>query len=404
MRHRYNNFFIFCLILLIFFLFTGCPTQDTSSKDDGSSSGSDSDNDEVPETNLIKTIDTGGKVGLDTSIAVDGSNIYISYYDATNGDLKLAKSTDRGVTWSTKTVDPTGTVGLYTSIAFDSSQLFISYYDLTNANLKFAKSSDGGNTWDIKTVDALGEVGKYSSIAVDEDVYGYVYISYYDETNKNLKCAMSSNRGNNWYATDIKTVDSMGINGAGTTTSITVDSSIVYISYSAFAGSDFDLKFARSTNYSSTWSTFMVDSDGWVGYSNSIEAEGSNIYIAYSDSTNAYIKLARSTNYGTLWWSSDIEIVDEDGGAETSIALDGSNVYISYFYLTYTNLKFTKSINNGVTWKSENIKVVDDKNDDGYVGEYSSIAVDGSYVYISYYDYGNGDLKFARSIDGGATW
>jgi hypothetical protein len=74
----------------------------------------------------------------------------MSYYEGTNEDLKFAKSTDGGATWpagNIKAVDSTGFVGAFTSIAVSGSNVYISYWDGTNSDLKFAKSIDGGATW-----------------------------------------------------------------------------------------------------------------------------------------------------------------------------------------------------------------------------------------------------------------
>jgi len=102
---------------------------------------------------ITSTIDSTNNVGSYTSIAVDGSNVYISYLDITNINLKFAKSEDGGASWLTSpaidpVVDETNNVGEYTSIAVDGSNVYISYRDFTNGNLKFAKSTDGGATWE----------------------------------------------------------------------------------------------------------------------------------------------------------------------------------------------------------------------------------------------------------------
>lgn len=64
----------------------------------------------------------GPDVGRYTDIAVNQGRAYVSYYDVTNGDLKVAVRD--GATWATHRVDGTnGDVGLYSSIAVDSDGL-----------------------------------------------------------------------------------------------------------------------------------------------------------------------------------------------------------------------------------------------------------------------------------------
>ena len=81
---------------------------------------------------------------MHTSLAF-GSGPAISYYDATNGNLKLAWDQNDNGTFDAgeiTTVDSTGDVGEYTSLAFDTSGgLAVSYYDSSNGDLKLASSS-----------------------------------------------------------------------------------------------------------------------------------------------------------------------------------------------------------------------------------------------------------------------
>jgi len=65
--------------------------------------------------------DPGDDVGQFTSIAADpDGRLFVSYYDVTHGDLKLAIRAAGGG-WTTQTIDSAGDVGLYTSIALDGS-------------------------------------------------------------------------------------------------------------------------------------------------------------------------------------------------------------------------------------------------------------------------------------------
>ncbi len=74
-------------------------------------------------------------------------------------------------------VEPGPDVGRYTDIAMSNGQAYVSYYDYTNGDLKVALRSAVG-AWTKHKVDGTnGNVGLYSSIAIDSD--GYPGVSYF---------------------------------------------------------------------------------------------------------------------------------------------------------------------------------------------------------------------------------
>jgi hypothetical protein len=141
------------------------------------------------------TIDSAGNVGLSTSITIGtNGNPIISYYDITNGVLKVAACKNPTCTGATElerstntTIDSGGAVGGYTSIAIGTNgNPIISYYDQDNSALKVTACNNPTCTTSTNTtIDSAGVVGQYTSIAIG--INGNPIISYYDITNQDLK-------------------------------------------------------------------------------------------------------------------------------------------------------------------------------------------------------------------------
>ena len=140
---------------------------------------------------LPVTIDSTGDVGYYTSIAIGtNGNPIISYYDLTNSDLKVAACNNPTCTTSTNTTidsNSTGIDGQFTSIAIGTNgNPIISYYDETNNDLKIAVCNNPTCTTSTNTtIDSNGYVGQYTSITIGTN--GNPIISYFDGTNEDLK-------------------------------------------------------------------------------------------------------------------------------------------------------------------------------------------------------------------------
>ena len=295
----------------------------------------------------MSTSDTG----YESDIAIDGQGfLHISYYDATNGDLKYARQLrgDLGFDskkmnaakygdWVVFTVDSVGTVGRYSSIKVDSlGRPCISYYDVKNKALKFARFD--GQKWVIQYVDS-GNVGIYTALALDRG--DKPYISYYDAKRGTLKCA--NHDGFKW---NVEEVDKENHGDLGLYTSIAIGvDGLARISY--YDNKNGKLKFAKSTGLD--WITEDVDSgENYKSgiYSSMVLGNNDTPHIAYYDTTNNNLRYAVKKGFS---WDKQIVDNNKNVGQFASLKLDnGGNPWIAYYDSDSKKLKLAQF--NGSTW------------------------------------------------------
>ncbi|MDY6935224.1 MAG: hypothetical protein SVZ03_13505 [Spirochaetota bacterium] len=278
-----------------------------------------------------------------------------------------------------KTLDSNGDVGESTSIAIDSGgNLHISYYDDTNGDLRYITNLSG--LWISETLDSSGDVGRYTSLAIDSG--DKIHISYRDNSNSALKYV--TNASGQWST---ETLDSEGTVGAYS--SIAIDSGDqVHISYYDYTNDN--LKY--TTNTSAIWDMTSLDTAVSAGDYSSIAIDsGDHVHISYRDKDNNNLRYI--TNATGAW---EAETLDSDGsvGSYTSIAIDSANyVHICYRDNTESDLKYITNATG--LWE---VITLDSS---GSVGFHTSIAVDSEdQIHISYRDNTNTCLKYAFKVTG----
>lgn len=128
---------------------------------------------------IITEVDTTGDVGRDTSLSIDRKGrLGIAYADSTTGFLKYAISNPSGNQWGHTIVDNRTRGVSFISTRFDAdNKPIISYYDATPGDLKIARFS--ARRWVTETVASRGATGLFSNLFFD--TLGNTNILYFDK-------------------------------------------------------------------------------------------------------------------------------------------------------------------------------------------------------------------------------
>ena len=358
----------------------------------------------------IETVDPSGDNTYDTSLALDGNDYpHISYHDWIKRDLKYANW--NGSNWNIETIDSEGGVGEWSSLALDGNDFPHISYDARH-NLSYARWT--GSNWNIETVD-LNAV--WTSMALDGNEFPH--ISYFDSLNSSLKYAKWT--GSAW---EIEIVDNTS-KSTGWWSSIALDSNdlprIAYytevphlLKYAKWTGNNWSIE-VIDYDYMGWWPSLALDSNDnphvaynlagsdWdLRYATKVEPSGNNPPVADAgpDQTVYVGDIVQFDGSGShdpdAGWETMTVDTGDVYGETTSLALDSNdNPHVSYYDYTNEDLKYAR-------WTGSNwiIETADSSLDVGWM---NSIALDSyDYPRISYYDWVNRDLKYARWT--GSNW
>ena len=249
-----------------------------------------------------------------------------------SGDTQVLRSTDHGTTFSSSSIEAgSSNVDGRQGIAVVGNNVYVCYPNIdfsTDAKteyLKFAKSTDGGVTWSAGNIKTIATAPSWGSTCSITAYNGNLYIAFVlgDMNSSQLKFAKSTNDGSTWSTT---LVDDRTGNGSLTLPAIAASADGVFIVDGAL--------FYRSTTVGATWpSATEVSGDSNTYGGSNMSFVGSNMIVTYLDSNNHELFATLSTDHGGSW--SQPVVVDADdapGGfwARTGLAVSGSNVYVGY--------------------------------------------------------------------------
>ena len=117
------------------------------------------------------------------------NQLHLSYYNGSesNGKLQYSNINISTGIWETTVIDETATkVGLYSDIDLDSDgNPHISYFDATNNQIKYAKFD--GISWTITVTSSVGSDSSHTAIAIDD--LDRAHIAYRNSNNEKLELA-----------------------------------------------------------------------------------------------------------------------------------------------------------------------------------------------------------------------
>lgn len=286
----------------------------------------------------------------------------------------------------------TGNVGRYSSLELDSAgNPVISYFDNTNGTLKLAHCNDPYcNTASLQTLDAALE-----DTSLELDSAGNPVISY--GSGDGLKLAHCGDP--NCTSASIQTVDNTA--GAGRDSSLALDASgNPVISYRHVGNGGLMLAYCDDPDCETATLTVVEDGSGFGrGYFTSLALDGDGYpVISYADRDNFDLKLARC--HDAICTSRTLTVIDGDVNfGYSSLKLNSSGNAVISYQGGIDDLKL--AVCNDVNCTSSTVTVVEAVGNTGY---FTSLGLDSSgNAVIGYTDTSSIDLKLAHCHNAACT-
>jgi hypothetical protein len=357
------------------------------------------------------------------SLGVNGSKLYVLYFDLDAQRIRIIKSADGGANWGSPfNVDNTN--GIYSTsnnLVVDGSDIYVTYQ--RSDTVYFRQVTDTGSSFSLSNLATISTLSGYpygyeNSIACDSS---NVYVLYtagagpaYSFAAKGASMSFSApvfiDSDLTQYSGNRKRISTY-IDSGGELNACYFDDVNDQLKIANFACNDTLPMTVSPINVSGSYITA-------AGYPSCYVWSGSLRFVAYYNTSAQNLSCYERFTYRyyplMLGYVTKTEVIDSSSGNVgkfCKLAYNSSNydLYIAYYDTTNKLLKFArgeKSPHDNVssvppyyTFTTATIDSVGGTNFD------CSLAADGITVYIVYYDSsGEGALRIAKSRDGGKSW
>ena len=305
----------------------------------------------------------------------------------------------------------------------DGLTVYAVWRDFRNgsSDIYFSKSADGGATWlptDVRLdTDAAGESSSDDPQITCEGQNLYVVWEDDRDDGKDIRFQRSTDGGDTWLAADVRLdLDLPGAAASGDAF-VAAGGTNVYVIWEEERDGQRDVYFRGSTDSGATFGPEMLLNTNGAGASLSdrprISASGANVAVVWHDNRNGSLDIFAnvSRDGGATWLASDVRLdTDAAGAAQSSdpeVEMDGARVFVAWsdFRDGSADIRTNRSLDGGTTWLATDVRV-----DTDVAGADTSIRpqvrCSGNYVYVTWIDRrdGNGDVRFNRSTDQGASF
>lgn len=296
-------------------------------------------------------------------IAVNGSEVYVVWKDDTpgNDEIYFRKSTDGGVAWqAAQRLTTNAGDSESPAIAVDGSNVYVVWEDATPgiSQIYFMKSEDGGNHWKAARALTNNKTAKAEKPAIAV-VGANIYVAWHnDDSAKGGNCwialTKSADRGAGWQAA--KTLSGNTGSADATNPAVAAADSGVYVAWEENTTGNNEIYFRRSTNGGAVWQApVKLTTNSGSSNSPAVAALGSTVYLAWSDATpgNREIYFRKSADQGAAW-QPGLRLTNNSGRSEApALAVNDSSLDVVWNDDIPGNFDIyhRQSTNGGASWR-----------------------------------------------------